>query len=191
VFCLYLHDRELFPHEKQEHARRGCYRHAFYAEDSDGTYIWICRSCFKLLAPEAGLIRADDDRVIPMLAVKRRYRKLRPLPGTRILVGSGLRHQAPCTTKRREKIPRSEFHPHPDNLPNSIRYMPVGKRGYGKLGPARPGSARHLSDSATYQPLMDREACRPCWGSIESTRETQSVGLHRRTALGRRRNTSS
>lgn len=54
--CICNH-RELFPHEKDEHAKRGCFRHAFYAEDADGTYIWICRSCFKRVAREAGLIR--------------------------------------------------------------------------------------------------------------------------------------
>jgi hypothetical protein len=25
----------------------GHYRHSFYAEDPDGTHIWVCRSCFK------------------------------------------------------------------------------------------------------------------------------------------------
>ena len=54
--CICNH-RELFPHEKVEHAKRGCFRHAFYAENIDGTCIWICRSCFKRLAPEAGLLR--------------------------------------------------------------------------------------------------------------------------------------
>lgn len=54
--CICNH-RELFPYEKEEHSRRGCYRHAFYAKDTDDTDIWICRSCFKHVASEAGLIR--------------------------------------------------------------------------------------------------------------------------------------
>jgi hypothetical protein len=59
--CICNH-RELFPNEKEEHAKRGCYRHAFYAEDADDAYIWICRSCFKLVASEAGLTRLRSRR---------------------------------------------------------------------------------------------------------------------------------
>jgi hypothetical protein len=70
--CICNH-RELFPHEREEHAKRGCYRHAFYAENPDGTYIWICRSCFKPIAPDAGLIRlrrlrplaSEPSKVVP------------------------------------------------------------------------------------------------------------------------------
>jgi hypothetical protein len=54
--CICNH-RELFAREKEEHAKRGCYRHAFYGECADGGHVWLCRSCFKRLAPEFGLIR--------------------------------------------------------------------------------------------------------------------------------------
>jgi hypothetical protein len=54
--CICNH-RELFPHKKEEHAKRGCYRHAFHGERAHGIRTWICRSCFKRVAPEAGLIR--------------------------------------------------------------------------------------------------------------------------------------
>jgi hypothetical protein len=54
--CICNH-RELFPSDKEEHAKRGCYRHAFYAEYAEGGDVWLCRSCFKRLAPEFGLIR--------------------------------------------------------------------------------------------------------------------------------------
>ncbi len=55
--CICNH-RELFPNEKEEHAKRGCYRHAFYARGEDGRHIWVCRSCFKRVAPVAGWVRS-------------------------------------------------------------------------------------------------------------------------------------
>ena len=51
--CICNH-RELFPHEKEEHLIRGCYGHAYYNVRTDGTDIWVCRTCFNRIAPEAG-----------------------------------------------------------------------------------------------------------------------------------------
>jgi hypothetical protein len=37
---------------------RGCFRPAFYAEHSDRTYLWVCRSYFKRFQTEFGWTRA-------------------------------------------------------------------------------------------------------------------------------------
>jgi len=44
--CICEH-RERDPYDKPGPVVGGHYRHAFYAEASDGTYTWVCRSCFK------------------------------------------------------------------------------------------------------------------------------------------------
>jgi hypothetical protein len=45
--------RDRDPYDKPGPVSGGHYRHAFYAEDLDGTHIWVCRSCFKRISPIA------------------------------------------------------------------------------------------------------------------------------------------
>ncbi len=56
AFCsaCICHDRDRDPYDKPGPVEGGHYRHAFYAEDPDGTNIWVCRSCFKRIQPLAG-----------------------------------------------------------------------------------------------------------------------------------------
>lgn len=44
--CICDH-RDRDPFDKPGTVEGGHYRYAFYAERADGTYVWICRSCFK------------------------------------------------------------------------------------------------------------------------------------------------
>jgi len=46
--------RDRDPYDKPGPVERGHYRHAFYAENTDGACIWVCRSCFKRIRPIAG-----------------------------------------------------------------------------------------------------------------------------------------
>ena len=46
--------RDHDPYDKPGPVAGGHYRHAFYAGDSDGTHLWVCRTCFKRLAPQFG-----------------------------------------------------------------------------------------------------------------------------------------
>jgi hypothetical protein len=39
------------PYDKPGPVDNGHYRHAFYSEKQDGTYTWVCRSCFKRVQP--------------------------------------------------------------------------------------------------------------------------------------------
>jgi hypothetical protein len=39
--------RDRDPYDKPGPVEGGHYRLAFYAENPDGTHIWVCRSCFK------------------------------------------------------------------------------------------------------------------------------------------------
>src|ERR1051326_3352999 len=48
--CICDH-RERHPELKDVHRERGCFRHAFHIDDPD---VWVCRSCFKRLAPLVG-----------------------------------------------------------------------------------------------------------------------------------------
>ena len=44
-FACICNHRDRFP--ELNPGDRGCYRHAYYAEREDGTYLWVCRNCFK------------------------------------------------------------------------------------------------------------------------------------------------
>src|SRR5205814_509893 len=48
--CICDH-RDRDPHDKPGPVEGGHYRHAYYA---DALEIWVCRSCFKRIAPVAG-----------------------------------------------------------------------------------------------------------------------------------------
>ena len=63
--CEYCHacicnHRDRFP--DVDLSERGCYRHAYYAEHPDGTYIWVCRTCFKRVHAEFGFQLADEEQ---------------------------------------------------------------------------------------------------------------------------------
>src|SRR5262244_3697186 len=48
--CICEH-RVRDPYDKPGPVEGGHYRHAFYSEKPDGTYTWVCRSCFKRVQP--------------------------------------------------------------------------------------------------------------------------------------------
>jgi hypothetical protein len=48
--CICEH-RARDPYDKPGPVKGGHYRQAFYSEKPDGTYTWVCRSCFKRMQP--------------------------------------------------------------------------------------------------------------------------------------------
>ncbi len=58
--CICDH-RTRFPEWKSAHEERGCYRHAYYAEQKRDVYLWVCRNCFKRLRAEFGWTVAGQD----------------------------------------------------------------------------------------------------------------------------------
>jgi hypothetical protein len=59
-FCLacICNHRDRFPQRNFD--RRGCYRHAYYAERADGPRIWVCKDCFERVQAEFGWSIEED-----------------------------------------------------------------------------------------------------------------------------------
>jgi hypothetical protein len=50
--------RDRDPYDKPGLIEGGHYRHAYYAENPEGIFVWVCRSCFKRISPVAGWTRS-------------------------------------------------------------------------------------------------------------------------------------
>src|SRR5437867_13313887 len=75
--CICEH-RERDPYDKPGPVEGGHYRHAFYAEASDGTYTWVCRSCFKRMQSLVNWsTRRSKARPEPLRFGKRKHRGAR------------------------------------------------------------------------------------------------------------------
>jgi hypothetical protein len=54
LFGVYLRSSRSGPLHKPDAVEGGHYRAAFFAEPPDGTYIWLCRACFKRVRAQFG-----------------------------------------------------------------------------------------------------------------------------------------